>query len=177
MKSRVVSFRCVLRNKLGQVLSSSFNREVLTHLESELRLKTKEGESPAPRALAEAIGKLKTGQKKKIFVPAGEAYGFYNSELVVNVLRKHLVSQKQLALGVQVITEAPDGSSHFFRVVEMSRDYVTLDGNHPFAGQDLIFELEATEVREASPEEIREELQDDNQENQDKRGSAGQTLH
>ena len=35
---------------------------------------------------------------------------------------------------------------------------VSLDGNHPLAGQDLIFEIEALEVRDATPAEIDESV-------------------
>jgi len=47
-----------------------------------------------------------------------------------------------------------------FRVTKIQGDQVTLDGNHPLAGQDLIFDIEATEARDATSEELAESEED-----------------
>jgi FKBP-type peptidyl-prolyl cis-trans isomerase SlyD len=57
-----------------------------------------------------------------------------------------------------VWSESAHGKPESYRVVELSADFVMLDGNHPLAGQDLIFDIEAVEARDATAEEIAESL-------------------
>ena len=45
-------------------------------------------------------------------------------------------------------------------MIELGGEEVTLDGNHPLAGQDLIFEIDTIDAREATPAEIAESLVD-----------------
>ncbi len=146
MKVQIVSFHCILKNKFGKILSSSFNHDVLTGTGSD-------GEQELV-ALAKGLQNLKTGEKRLISLNAAEAYGFYDPKKVLTMPRGVL---SQFEKNKQ--TEAPvvldvDGHPQSFRVVDMTPDNITLDGNHPFAGQDLIFEIETVSVRDATEEEI-----------------------
>lgn len=144
MAVQVVSFYCVLKNNLGQVISSTFNRDVLTG-----------GAQKTNRldALAEALQNLQKGEKRKINVRAEQAYGYYNPELVLVRSIEEIEFDEPLRLGEQV-TYVRDGKKQAYLVTEINNDSVTLDGNHPLAGQDLVFEIEATEAREATLEDI-----------------------
>ncbi len=146
MKAQIVSFHCVLKDKLGQVISSSFNSEVINQLE-------KDGDFL--RGLVAGLQDVKTGERRKIHVSADQAYGLYDPELVVEVPRRELQQGRQLGIGNEIVTRSTeDGHTRVFRVVNTAVDYVVLDGNHPLAGQDLIFEIEVTAAREASAEDL-----------------------
>jgi FKBP-type peptidyl-prolyl cis-trans isomerase SlyD len=130
---------------VGKVLSSTFNNGVLT---------CSEGQSKLLLGLVKGLQNLKAGEKRKIALSAEQAYGFYDPDLVIKVSRKGIVQGETLQVGNQIITQANDGEFKVFRVVQASQRSVVLDGNHPLAGQDLVFEIEATDTRDATPEEI-----------------------
>lgn len=140
MKMQIVSFHCVLKNKFGKVISSTFNRDILTGFS--------DGHKQELVALAKALQNLTTGEKRSISLSAEEAYGFYDPKMVLKVKRNELPTvDKSIVLDM-------DGTRRSFRVVDTSSDMVTLDGNHPLAGQDLVFEIETLAVRDATDEEI-----------------------
>lgn len=151
MKTQIVSFHCVLKNKLGQVLSSSFNKDVINQLakspaaESEQKL----------RGLVAGIQNVRKGEKREISVPASEAYGLYDPKLVLKISRSDLLNGKKLAVGSQIMTQSTPGNpSQVYRVIEATGNQLVLDGNHPLAGQDLVFEVEVVSVRKARREDF-----------------------
>jgi FKBP-type peptidyl-prolyl cis-trans isomerase SlyD len=155
MKSQIISFHCVLKDQLGQVISSSFNNDVLTeNVEVPLPAGAYSDFHEPLKVLVEGLRGLKTGEKRSIFVRAESAYGFYDPDLVMTVPRKRLPNGELLDIGFQVITQADDGEQKVFRIIASDTQNVTLDGNHPLAGQDLLFDVEATAARDATREEI-----------------------
>lgn len=144
--SQIVSFQCVLKNRLGQVLSFSYNSEVLM----DLRTPTIE----PMRDLIAGLQNLKKGEKREIFLPADRAFGLYRDDLVVKIPRSRLMKNGPVELGTEILIHTPGEDPRFYRVIDLTSKHALVDGNHPFAGQDLYFEIEATEVREATSEEI-----------------------
>ena len=147
MKPQIVSFHCVLTDPMGKVISSSFNQDVITqdHQGADFL-----------KGLAEGLQNLKKGEKRRICLSAEQAYGLYDPDLVLEVPRKELVGGGKLGCGQQIESRGRNGNRKMFRVTRILTDMVTLDANHPLAGQDLVFEIEATEAREATPEELAE---------------------
>lgn len=149
MRAQIVSFHCVLRSQVGnQVLSSTFNHDVITQVEGV------DPQGMMLRGLAEGLQGLKKGEKRQIFLDAKQAYGFYEPGLVKECPRQEVNNGRQLEIGCEVVMHSPEGERRVFRVVEATSRTVTLDGNHPLAGMDLVFDIEATEAREATTEEI-----------------------
>jgi FKBP-type peptidyl-prolyl cis-trans isomerase SlyD len=60
----------------------------------------------------------------------------------------------KIQVGDQFTSQSPDGHTQVFTVSKMNTASVTLDGNHPLAGQDLTFDVELIERREATDEEM-----------------------
>ena len=146
MKAQIVSFHCVLKNKLGQVISSTFNSDVINQLEQG---------TVTLRGLVDGLQDVKKGEKRLIQVSADQAYGYYDPAFVFEVPRSELSQGSRLIVGNEVLTRSTtDGHVRVFRVIDTARDYVVLDGNHPLAGQDLIFDIEVTSAREALSEEL-----------------------
>lgn len=143
MKPQVISFRCVLKNQLGQVLSTTVNHDVLTSVQGQEGILT---------GLARGLCDLQKGEERTIRLSASEAYGFYDPEKVIRRAREELPDT--VRTGDLVPIRDKQGSKNLLRVVELSEEAVVLDGNHPFAGQDLVFEIFALEAREATDEEI-----------------------
>ncbi len=147
IKAQIVSFHCVLRDRVGKVISSTYNHGVLT---------SPEGQGKLLLGLAQGMQDLSQGEKRHISLSAEQAYGFYDPDLVIRVSRRGIVQGRYLEVGNQIVTQATDGEYKVFRVVHATQIALTLDGNHPLAGQDLTFEIEATEIREATDEEMAE---------------------
>jgi FKBP-type peptidyl-prolyl cis-trans isomerase SlyD len=149
MKAQVVSFRCVLKTKFGRIISSTFNQDVVTAVPLD-------GEKQVLSGLAEGLQNLKKGDRRSIFVPAQRAYGFYEPSKVITQRRDDFPLDQLLNVGSEVELISESGTRNVFRVTEIIDDVITLDGNHPLAGQDLVFEIEATDARDAMPEDVGE---------------------
>lgn len=145
MAAQIVSFTCILKNTCGEVISSSVNREVLTTLQnSEFTL----------NGLAQGLQDISKGEKRSITLSAEHAYGFYDPKKVILYPLKNVVNKARLRVGEHVKIQLKSGKTRSYRVAEVFKDMVSLDGNHPLAGQDLIFEIEALEARKATEAEI-----------------------
>lgn len=151
MKAQIVSFHCVLRDKLGRVISSSFNQDVINQLE--------EG-SDLLSGLVAGLQNVKKGEKRQIFVPADQAYGLYDPNLVVELPRTEFSRGAELEPGNEILTKCKDdGHLRTFRVIEAAEYTVTIDGNHPLAGQDLTFEIEITAARDATDADYKDDVE------------------
>ena len=146
MKPQIVSFNCILKNSFGKVLSSTFNNDVITQ---------SGGDETILLGLAEGLQNLVKGEKRKIVLGAEQAYGFYDPGKVLEFDRDELPEGSHLRKGDEVrMVPQKSGKSMTMRVIGVHGERITLDGNHPLAGQDLVFEIEATDARECTPEEI-----------------------
>jgi FKBP-type peptidyl-prolyl cis-trans isomerase SlyD len=146
MKVQILSFHCVLKNRLGHFISSSFNQDVINQLE--------EGTGKL-QALVAGLQDSKVGEKRQVKVSAVEAYGLYDPELVEEVRRSDLTDGDKLVVGSEVIRHSRDpGENEIYRVTHATQSSLTLDGNHPLAGQDLVFDIEIVTAREAMNEDF-----------------------
>lgn len=144
MKAQVISFRCVLKTKLGRFISATFNHDVIT---------LPNAQDPKVLAgLVEGLQDIKGGERRRINVGAERAYGFYDPDKVVTCSRDEW-GERRLRLGDKVKVDL-NGRPALCRVTALTADEVTLDANHPLAGEDLVFEVEAVDVREARPEDF-----------------------
>lgn len=149
MGVQVISFRCVLKNKLGQIISSTVNHDVLSKAE---------GQSHLLDGLVRGLQNLAKGEKRQISLSAQEAYGFYDPKKAFVRRREDIAGGDRLKAGDQIMLKLSTGEQKHSRVTEVTEETVTLDTNHPLAGQDLIFEIEAIDARDATPEEIAESM-------------------
>ena len=143
MSRRILSFHYTLSNLSGDILDSSSMRGPLALLE---------GGGQIIPGLEKEIVRLKTGDKKEIKVPAAEAYGEKEEDLLIKVPRSKLPAQ-EIKVGDR-FRGGDDPQSPVFVVTALDENEATLDGNHPLAGQDLVFQIEVTEIREATAEEL-----------------------
>jgi len=143
---QVISFKCVLKNKIGTIISSTFNRDVLTAGQNDATVMLS--------GLTKGLQNISKGEKRSISLSAEEAYGLYDPKKVVFFPRKKLSGTTKKGEVITILSKS--GISRSYRVLELHSDFVSLDGNHPLAGQDLIFEIEALDARDATDEEISE---------------------
>lgn len=96
----------------------------------------------------------KAGDKLTITLEPENGFGEFDEEGVFGVERSSC--PENVAVGDELLAEAPDGDVLLMRVLEVDGDEVKVDTNHPLAGQRVRFEVEVEGVREATEEEIQE---------------------
>lgn len=104
--------------------------------------------------IEEALTGKKAGYKDTITLTVEEGYGEHDEELVVEMDRKDFVEFEDIYIGLDFIADLEDGSEQSFVITKIEDDVVTADGNHPFAGRNVRFELELIGVREATEKEL-----------------------
>jgi len=104
------------------------------------------GEGQLIKGFELAVAGMGPGQNKTIVIPAAEAYGPHREDLVNEVPRGTIPADIELQEGMQLEAQNPGGRTVRFVVAAFDDQSVTLDGNHPLAGQDLTFEIEVVEV-------------------------------
>ena len=139
----VVSFHYTLTNDAGAVLDSSAGRENLAYLH---------GAGNIVPGLESAMAGKQVGDSFKVSVQPEEGYGVHHEGLVQQVPRAAFAGVDQVEVGMEFHAQGPQGPLAV-TVTAVDGDTVTIDGNHPLAGQTLHFAIEVTEVREATLEE------------------------
>lgn len=145
-KQRVITFHYTLTNQAGETIDTSRDsQEAFGYLE---------GAGQIIPGLEKALALLSVGDTRKIEVEAQDAYGEHDKNLIVEVTKDKLPNPTQVAIDDQFQANGPNGEILMFRVIEMNGDQVKLDGNHPLAGEKLIFDVEIMGVRDATAEEL-----------------------
>lgn len=94
----------------------------------------------------QAVIGLQPGESRTASIPADEAYGEHDPDMVLEVARDQLPDGMDPSVGEQYQLRQQDGDTIVVTVTEATPDSVTLDANHPLAGQDLTFEIELVEI-------------------------------
>lgn len=124
-----VHYRGTLDN--GEEFDSSYGREPLEFTV---------GAGMVIPGFENAVAAMEVGQKTQVRIPAVQAYGERQEEALQPVPRAAFAEEPQP--GGMVSLQAPDGSQMAATIVEVGAEKVTLDFNHPLAGEDLTFDLE-----------------------------------
>jgi FKBP-type peptidyl-prolyl cis-trans isomerase SlyD len=143
-QNSVVAFHYTLTNDAGEVLDSSEGREPLTYLH---------GAGNIIPGLEKELEGRAAGDKLTATVEPGEGYGEKQEQLVQEVPRDAFQGVESIEPGMQFQAQT-QGGPLMVTVTQVEGDTVTVDGNHPLAGQTLNFAVEIASVREASEEEI-----------------------
>ncbi|NIC07813.1 FKBP-type peptidyl-prolyl cis-trans isomerase [Billgrantia bachuensis] len=143
-QNSVVAFHYTLTNDAGEVLDSSEGRQPLTYLH---------GAGNIIPGLEKQLEGREAGEKLNVSVSPEEGYGEVQPQLVQEVPRDAFQGVEAVEPGMQFQAQT-QGGPLMVTVTQVEGDTVTVDGNHPLAGQKLNFDVEIAEVREASQEEI-----------------------
>jgi FKBP-type peptidyl-prolyl cis-trans isomerase 2/predicted Fe-Mo cluster-binding NifX family protein len=141
---RIVGFNYTLRDgDSGEELDSNRNKPPFHYLH---------GHQNIIPGLEKAMTGLAQGASATVRIPPEEAYGRPDPKRIIEVPR-HAVPA-DVAPGVMLEMRSKDGHIHPVVVLEITDDKVRLDGNHPFAGKTLEFELTIANIQAAAPEEL-----------------------
>lgn len=142
--SRVIGFHYTLKDGEGQQIDSSAGKDPLLFLV---------GSGQIIPGLEKVLVKMNVGDTDTVIVAPEEAYGNVNEDLHLIVKRTQFPADADLKPGVQFEARNESGAS-VFTVMKIEDDQVFVDGNHPLAGTELHFDVEITEMRAATAEEI-----------------------
>jgi len=104
------------------------------------------GEGKTIVGLEECAVGMAPGDTKKITLAPDKAFGDRDEDMVQAIERSQIPEEVELEVGMPLQVQSPAGETYMVRVVELDEASVTLDGNHPLAGQTLSFEIEMVEV-------------------------------
>lgn len=93
------------------------------------------------------------GQKLHLTIYPAQGYGPRNAEAIVHVPRDQFDPEIGIDVGMQVQAEGENGPI-VFTIKAITDSEVTLDGNHPLAGEVLHYDIEIIDIRPASDEEL-----------------------
>jgi FKBP-type peptidyl-prolyl cis-trans isomerase 2 len=97
------------------------------------------------------VSGMTIGEKKTINIPAAEAYGEKNEEMILEFPKTQFPQDMTPEVGMQLNMSNNQGQNFPVVIVEVKEEVVMLDANHPLAGKELIFDLELVEIAGGSP--------------------------
>ena len=121
----------------GTVFDSSVNREPLEF--------TLSGGQVIP-GFDEAVLGMSPGESKTQKIPMDQAYGPHREEMVLEISRQQIPSELEPEVGQQLQVQQENGQTIPVFVTEVTESNVTLDANHPLAGEDLTFDIQLVEI-------------------------------
>jgi FKBP-type peptidyl-prolyl cis-trans isomerase 2 len=139
-------FHYELQDAFGHLLESSQPGRPVAFVDGEHHLIT---------GLERALKRLNPGEKRELLVPAEDAFGFYDQSLVISLPRSELDEQRRLEIGRSFKIGVQGEDTRVFQVIGLTDTSVTLDGNHPLAGQDVILKIQLFERRAVKDDEAR----------------------
>jgi FKBP-type peptidyl-prolyl cis-trans isomerase SlyD len=141
----VVLIDYTLTNDQGNVIDTSSGREPLAYLQ---------GHQNIIPGLESALEGKSAGDRVQVSIAPAEGYGERDESLSQAVPRQMFEDADQITVGMQFHTQTEQGHQQVVTVTAVDADHVTVDANHPLAGETLNFDVTVVEVREALPEEL-----------------------
>lgn len=92
-----------------------------------------------------AVDGMAVGDNKTVTIPPGEAYGERHEQLIQEVPKTALPEDMKPEVGMQLQSQSPDGQVMNLTVTDVADESITVDANHPLAGQALTFAIELVE--------------------------------
>jgi FKBP-type peptidyl-prolyl cis-trans isomerase SlyD len=139
----VVSLSYCLKNGDGEELDRADKNQPFAYLH---------GAGQMVPGLEKELDGLNVGDKREVTVPPSEGYGDVIPQLKLQVERASFPKDTDIKPGMQF--EAQEGEKRIiFTIQAVEGDQISVDGNHPLAGETLHFDVEITGIREATKEE------------------------
>lgn len=143
-KNRVVSINYTLKNDAGSVIDRSDADAPLVYLHG--------AENIIP-GLERALDGRVAEDAFQVTIEPADGYGEYHKTLVQEVPGSLFEGVDRIEPGMEFQAETEHGIQ-IIRVISVDGENVTIDGNHPLAGERLHFDVSVVEVREATEEEL-----------------------
>lgn len=138
--------------KIGDLIKIHFTGKledgsIFDSSEGKEPLQFKVGNGDVILGIDEAVIGMKLNQKKNITLNSDKAYGPIEKEFIISIEKEKLPPNLELQVGYQLQIPNEDGEAFQVRVTKITDNSVELDGNHPLAGKNLIFNFEIVEIK------------------------------
>ena len=143
-RNKVITIQYALTNAEGVVLRDAASKPV-SYLH---------GTGSIPARLEQELAAHRIGDIVRARLLPDDAFGKHDAELVCEVPLSEIPAAEQIEVGGHVVGSDDEGKEITFAVTAINNDIASLDGNHPLAGQTLIFEVEIQAIRDATDEEL-----------------------
>jgi FKBP-type peptidyl-prolyl cis-trans isomerase SlyD len=140
-----VTLSYVLYDEQGETVDEAPKSNPLTYVH---------GHAQILPGLEHALEGMSAGESREIVVGPDDAFGERDDEGVFEVDKADFPESEHVTPGDEFVAQGPDGEAISMRVIEVTPDAFVVDTNHPLAGQTVRFQVEVSEVRPASAEEI-----------------------
>ncbi len=142
----VVSITYTLTDDEGVIIDSNEGRPALVYLQ---------GHDNISPGLEKGLEGASVGEKRKVDVAPDDAYGDVDEERIYELSKEEFPEEMPLEEGMQFVAETASGEMAI-TITEIRENSVIVDANHPLAGMTLHFDVEVTDVREATQEELQQ---------------------
>lgn len=139
-----IHYKLTLGGGDGSVVDSSEGRDPLPYLH---------GAGNIVAGLEAALAGKSEGAAFDVEVAPADGYGERHDEAVQNVPRDAFPPESELQAGLQFQATGPDGQPLMGMITSIEGEVVTVDFNHPLAGETLLFSIEVVSIRDATEEE------------------------
>ena len=143
--NQVVTINYTLTDSDGEIIDSTSEEKSFSFLSGTEQILPK---------LEEAIGGMLIGSKKIVALTAEDAYGEYIDDAVQVLQRSEFPKEMEIKEGMEFVTNDADGNQMPFVISKITDEQITVDFNHPLAGEDLTFDVELLDLRDATAEEL-----------------------
>ena len=106
----------------------------------------------------DAVMGLSVDQEREVSIPPENAYGTRDERKIIKLDRGQMEMDFNPEVGMPIGLQTEDGAHHQGIITTVTKELVTLDLNHPLAGQTLNFKIKVVEIREADDPEREEFL-------------------
>ena len=144
-KDKVVLMHYTLKNDTGDVIDSSDGADPLPFLQ---------GHGNIIPGLESALEGSKVGDKLDVSIKPEEGYGERMKDAIQEIPSSALQGVDEVKVGMQLQSQDKDGNAFLVSVTKIEDDKITVDGNHPLAGQTLHFSVSIESIRKAEAEEL-----------------------
>jgi FKBP-type peptidyl-prolyl cis-trans isomerase SlyD len=140
----VVSIDYTLTNSDDEQLDSSKGQEPLAYLH---------GANNIVQGLEDALTGKSVGDMFTVTIEPEKAYGLYHEDMQQITDKSMFGGVDNLKVGMMFNADVNHGTG-VVSITKIDGDKITIDGNHPLAGETLTFEVEVVDIREATTEEL-----------------------
>ena len=141
---KVVGLSYTLKNDAGETVDQSQPEQPFEYLH---------GHQNIVPGLEKQLDGLEVGTEKHVAVSPEDGYGKFDDQLIFRVPSANFPQEAEIRPGMQFQSESPQGAM-VVTVTSIEDDVVTVDGNHPLAGQTLHFDVKVDSVRDATSVEL-----------------------
>ena len=145
-EGHVVGIEYTLTNDAGEKIDESEGGKPFSYLH---------GKNNIVPGLEKELTTRSVGDFINVKVEPENGYGEVKAELIQEVPRSTFDEVKSIEIGMQFQTNNDDGENQLVTITDIQEATVTVDGNHPLAGETLTFDVRIIDIRLASEEELK----------------------